>query len=82
MRAAVTALRQKNPRRVVVAVPVGASSTCDELGRVADDCVCAVTPEHFRSVGLWYEDFAQTSDEEVCALLDRGTTIRAPEAPE
>ena len=60
MRAAVTALRQKEPARIVVAVPVGAASTCAELQQIADECVCAIAPENFRAVGLWYDDFAQT----------------------
>jgi putative phosphoribosyl transferase len=71
MRAAVAALRRQEPAQIVVAVPVGASSTCDEFESIADRCVCAVAPEQFRSVGLWYEDFAQTDDDEVCNLLGR-----------
>jgi putative phosphoribosyl transferase len=71
MRAAVIALRRKNPARIVVAVPIGASSTCAELQEIADECLCVVAPEHFRAVGLWYDDFAQTGDDEVCDLLIR-----------
>ena len=71
MRAAVLALRSQHPAKVVVAVPVGAPETCDALGSVADDVVCVETPEPFRAVGLWYEDFSQTTDDEVHALLDR-----------
>lgn len=71
MRAAVTALRRKDPARIVVAVPVGAASTCAELEAIADECVCVVAPENFRAVGLWYDDFAQTVDEEVCFILRR-----------
>jgi putative phosphoribosyl transferase len=73
MRAAVTALRKKEPARIVVAVPVGAASTCAELQTIADECVCAIAPENFRAVGLWYDDFAQTGDDEVCDLLTRAT---------
>jgi predicted phosphoribosyltransferase len=69
MKAAVQAVRQHQPARVVVAVPVGAPSTCDELADVADEAVCARTPEPFVAVGLWYEDFSQTGDDEVRALL-------------
>jgi predicted phosphoribosyltransferase len=69
MRAAVAALRKLKPARIVVAVPVGAHQTCSELAREADEVVCAVTPDPFYAVGLWYEDFAQTSDEEVRDLL-------------
>jgi len=79
MRAAVAALRRQKPARIVVAVPVGASSTCAEFDRIADECVCAIAPEHFRSVGLWYEDFAQTDDGAVCDLLARAAA-RAPGA--
>jgi putative phosphoribosyl transferase len=73
MRAAVAALRRMNPAQIVVAVPIGARSTCDELRSIADLCVCAVEPENFRAVGLWYDDFAQTNDDEVCELLARAT---------
>jgi predicted phosphoribosyltransferase len=71
MRAAVTALRRQAPARIVVAVPIGAPSTCAELSEIADECICALMPEPFRAVGLWYEDFSQTSDEEVGDLLHR-----------
>ena len=71
MRAAVAALRQGRPRRVVVAVPVAASSTCAELRVEVDEIVCALTPEPFYAVGLWYEDYAPTTDDEVHDLLAR-----------
>jgi predicted phosphoribosyltransferase len=78
MRAAVKAVRQRQPSRVVVAVPVGARETCDELSAIADEVVCVRTPEPFSAVGQWYLDFDQTTDEEVRRLLsDRahaGTT--------
>jgi putative phosphoribosyl transferase len=70
MRAAVAALRQHEPARLVVAVPVGAEDTCRQLQAEADEVVCAATPYPFRAVGLWYREFAQTSDEEVRQLLD------------
>ena len=73
MRAAVLAVRRLGPSRVVVAVPVGASETCRDLATVADEVTCLETPEPFEAVGLWYEDFSQTSDEEVRRLL---TTAR------
>src|SRR5205807_10188772 len=60
MRAAAAALRQQHPARVVVAVPVAASSVCDEFRDEVDEIVCAATPEPFYAVGLWYEDFSQT----------------------
>ncbi len=69
MRAAVLAARRLKPSRVVVAVPVGAAETCRELTDISDHVVCATTPEPFRAVGLWYEDFSQTTDEEVRTLL-------------
>ena len=78
MCAAVTALRQKQPAKIVVAVPVGAASTCAEFQEIADECVCAIAPEDFRAVGLWYDDFAQTSDDEVCGLLAQAASDRAP----
>ena len=71
MRAAVAALRQEGPARVVVAVPVAAADTCDAFRSVADEIVCAATPEPFYAVGMWYDDFSQTSDEEVHDLLER-----------
>ena len=81
MRAAVAALRRQEPARIVVAVPIGASSTRDEFQTIADECICAVAPEHFRAVGLWYDDFAQTDDIEVCDLLTRvDSTEHAPKS--
>jgi len=69
MRAAAMAVRQKKPLRLVVAVPVAAPETCDDFRAEVDEIVCALTPEPFRAVGLWYEDFNQTTDDEVRALL-------------
>jgi predicted phosphoribosyltransferase len=72
MRAAVRALRQQNPEKIIVAVPVGARETCESFANEVDTmCVCAITPEPFDGVGLWYRDFEQTSDEEVRQLLTR-----------
>lgn len=71
MRAAVAALRQEGPTKIVVAVPVAASEVCESFRTVADDIVCAATPNPFHAVGLWYEDFTQTSDDEVRELLER-----------
>jgi predicted phosphoribosyltransferase len=77
LRAAVQAVRRLAPARVVVAVPVGAPESCREMGKVADEVVCARTPEHFTAVGMWYKDFSQTTDQEVAALLhDRATLPR------
>jgi putative phosphoribosyl transferase len=71
MRAAVAALRQMGPARIVVAVPIAAPSTCEEFQDEVDQVVCARTPEPFYAVGLWYEDFEQTTDDEVRDLLRR-----------
>ena len=71
MRVAVKALRARRPGRIVVGVPVAAAEACALLRDEADEVVCALTPEPFRAVGEWYEDFAQTSDEEVRYLLAR-----------
>jgi predicted phosphoribosyltransferase len=69
MRAAVAALRHERPARLVVAVPTAPADTCEELRPIVDEMVCLITPEPFYAVGLWYEDFSQTSDEEVHELL-------------
>lgn len=69
MEAAMLALRKAHPARIIVAVPVGAAETCDRLRRLADSIVCLSTPVPFNAVGQWYDDFAQTTDEEVRALL-------------
>ena len=69
MQAAVKALRLQEPARIVVAVPAGSPYTCAQMRAAADEVVCAIEPEPFHAVGLWYEDFAQTRDEEVHELL-------------
>jgi predicted phosphoribosyltransferase len=71
MRAAVAALRQQQPARIVIAVPTASPDTCEPLKSETDDLVCAMTPEPFFAVGHWYEDFTQTTDDEVGALLAR-----------
>src|SRR5713226_2711895 len=71
MRAAAAALRQQNPARIVVAVPVSAPQTCDAYRMGVDEIICAKTPEPFYGVGLWFEDFSQTTDEEVRDLLEK-----------
>lgn len=71
MRAAATAVRKQGPQRLVIAVPVAPPETCEQLAVEADDIICAVTPEAFLGVGMWYEDFSQTTDDEVRALLAR-----------
>ena len=71
MRAAVMAARQHRPARVIVAVPVGAASTCVDLATEADDVVCVRTPDPFVAVGLWYRDFTPTTDDDVRSLLGK-----------
>ena len=71
MRAAALAVRAGGPARVVVAVPVAAEATCAALRADVDEVVCAATPEPFLAVGVWYDDFRPTSDEEVRGLLER-----------
>ncbi len=71
MRAAVMSVRQQQPARVIVAVPVGAPSTCADLAAEADDVVCLRTPDPFVAVGLWYRDFTPTTDREVRSLLGK-----------
>jgi predicted phosphoribosyltransferase len=69
MFAAIEALRNQNPARIVVAVPTASPDTCEEMKQKADEVICAITPEPFHAVGRWYRDFSQTTDEEVAALL-------------
>jgi putative phosphoribosyl transferase len=71
MRAAVQALRAMEPKRVIVAVPVGAAQSCEELREIVEEIVCLRTPDPFEAVGQWYDDFTQTTDAEVHALLSR-----------
>ncbi|ARG97883.1 phosphoribosyltransferase [Legionella micdadei] len=71
MFAALKALRQLKPASIIVAVPVAAQSTCEELTKLADKLVCPLRPVNFYAVGLWYEDFSQTTDEEVFTLLTK-----------
>jgi putative phosphoribosyl transferase len=70
MKAAVLALKQAGARRVVVAVPVGPPETCAELEALADEVVCLQRPARFMAVGQWYEEFGQTTDDEVRSLLE------------
>ena len=70
MRAAVRALRQSNPARIVVAAPVAAAETCRSLEQEADQVVCCTIPENFYAVSVWYEEFSQTTDQEVRTLLE------------
>lgn len=71
MYAAIEALRQQGPARIVVAVPTASPDTCEEMKSKADEVICAITPEPFHAVGRWYQEFSQTTDEEVRELLAR-----------
>jgi putative phosphoribosyl transferase len=71
MRAAVMALKKRNPARIIVAVPVGAPDTCADFQSLADEVICLYTPEPFMAVGRWYDDFGQLTDDEVREYLDR-----------
>jgi predicted phosphoribosyltransferase len=74
MHAAIAALRQLHPARIVVAVPTASPETCEEMRAEVDDVICAITPEPFHAVGRWYQDFSQTTDEEVQDLLTQRDT--------
>jgi len=74
MKVAVQAVREHDPRSVIVAVPVAPLSALAEFRRIADDFVCVLAPEMFHAVGQWYEDFSQTTDAEVRQLLQQGAT--------
>jgi predicted phosphoribosyltransferase len=76
MRAAAAALRRLGPGRIVIAVPAAAPETCEDFRREVDEIVCALTPDPFYAVGVWYEDFSATSDEEVRDLLARAAARR------
>lgn len=71
MHAAVEALKQHKPASIIIAVPVAASSTCEEMTALVDKIVCPLQPVHFHAVGFWYDDFSQTSDDEVIDLLKK-----------
>lgn len=81
MRAAIAALRQAGPARIVAAAPAGAPDTCAELQNEADEVVCAITPDPFFAVGRWYRDFGQTCDDEVYDLLARARRDVAGNGP-
>ncbi|HWF08347.1 MAG TPA: phosphoribosyltransferase [Bryobacteraceae bacterium] len=78
MHAAARALRAWRPKEIIIAVPVAARQTCDDLRRDVDRIICAATPEPFYAVGAWYEDFTQTTDAEVRDLLERSARERVP----
>lgn len=69
LKAALTTIRQQQPKRIVVAVPVASPDICQELKDEVDEVVCLLTPEWLYSISLWYDDFSPTTDEDVCRLL-------------
>ena len=76
MRAAIKGIKKQMPKELVVAVPVGSRQTCDEFKHEADVwCICATTPEPFYGVGMWYENFSQTTDKEVINLLSEAESF-------
>jgi putative phosphoribosyl transferase len=79
MRAAIGVLKPQQPQRIIIAVPVAPLDTCDRLRTEVDEVVCLITPKQFCGIGLWYEDFTQTTDDEVCELLAVAT--RNPQCP-
>jgi predicted phosphoribosyltransferase len=79
MRAAIIGLQQLHPARIVVAVPTGATEVCEEFSFLVDNVVCAMMPEPFRAVGLWYETFGQTTDAEVVELLEAARRHQRPQ---
>ena len=80
MLAAVAAVLAQHPLRIIVAVPVASAEACAAIRRQADECVCVSCPDPFYGVGMWYEDFSQTSDQEVQQLLEAAQRRRAPPA--
>jgi putative phosphoribosyl transferase len=75
MRAVIALMRQQKPKQIIVAVPVAPKSVCKELQTEVDKLVCLTMPEPFYAVGLWYENFPQTSDEQVHQLLEKSTAM-------
>jgi predicted phosphoribosyltransferase len=78
MRAAVEALRRRNPEKIYIGVPIASPDTCESLAREVDGIVCAATPQPFHAVGLWYDDFSPTTDDEVRRILASSGTPEAP----
>ncbi|MGJ3239562.1 MAG: phosphoribosyltransferase [Anaerolineae bacterium] len=77
MKAAIQGLRQHNPMKIVVALPVGSQEACKEIGQMVDELTCLMTPSNFRGVGAWYDKFDQTSDDEVRHLLQQANEREA-----
>jgi predicted phosphoribosyltransferase len=81
MRAAAIALRRKKPLKIVVAVPVAPTETCEAFRSEVEEVICGITPEPFIAIGAWYSDFSQTSDEEVQQLLEQAWQNRRGNSP-
>jgi predicted phosphoribosyltransferase len=77
MWAAITAVRQQQPARIVMAVPVADPAGCESFRQIADEVVCAITAEPLHAVGLWYQEFPQMTDDEVRTLLESPSPARA-----
>jgi putative phosphoribosyl transferase len=77
MLAAVRAIQSQRPQRTIVAVPVASRDACDELRTYVDEIICAFMPKNLNAIGIWYEDFSQTSDAEVRELLERAAREHA-----
>lgn len=73
IKAAISAIKSKNPQQIILAVPVVSASACQMLGSEVEQIICLEMPRNLRSISLWYDDFSQTSDQEVCDLLARTT---------
>jgi predicted phosphoribosyltransferase len=86
MRAAVTALRKEEADRIIIAIPVASPAVCADFVPLVDQIVCVSTPEPFYAVGAWYDDFSQTTDDEVREFLqaaaDLTATTTLPETPQ
>ena len=80
IRAAVAALKKIGPAKLIVAVPVAEKSMCEKLTLLADQLLCPLCPLYFNAVGAWYDDFGQTSDEEVCSLLKKAKQFLKPKS--
>ena len=77
MNAATAAVKTKNPTKIIIAVPTGALDTCRSFEGKVDEVICVAMPEPFYAVGAWYEDFSQTTDEEVCGLLEKAANFQS-----
>lgn len=82
LQAAIRTLREQGPARIIVAVPTAPPEVCAGLESIVDEVICLITPEEFQSVGKWYDEFTQTSDEEVTRLLEASSARAAPQTPQ